>query len=204
MMKTKRTDRIGGFLMAAGLLAVAAALALTMHNIWEDDAAGRQAASINAKLVQELPEAQSAAEEDAISSPAQTLQTLDIDGVSYIGTLDIPALDISLPIRTNLDMQGMKHAPCRYSGSPLTDDLIIAGHNYKKHFGRLSELQAGDEIVFTDADGFVYRYAVSEIEQLPGDAVEQMQEGDWDLTLFTCTPGGANRVTVRCIRDEMI
>lgn len=27
-----------------------------------------------------------------------------------------------------------------------------------------------------------------------------MITGDWDLTLFTCTPGGQLRIAVRCIR----
>jgi sortase A len=30
--------------------------------------------------------------------------------------------------------------------------------------------------------------------------VTDMQSGDWDFTLFTCTKGGAQRVTVRCSR----
>ena len=27
-----------------------------------------------------------------------------------------------------------------------------------------------------------------------------MEDGDWDLTLFTCTIGGENRTTVRAVR----
>ncbi len=33
-------------------------------------------------------------------------------------------------------------------------------------------------------------------------AMEEMESGDWDLTLFTCTIGGACRVTVRCQQVE--
>ena len=56
----------------------------------------------------------------------------------------------------------------------------------------------GSEVIFTDMDGNRFIYAVSETEQLPGTAIEEMKSGDWDLTLFTCTIGGAARVTVRC------
>ncbi len=31
--------------------------------------------------------------------------------------------------------------------------------------------------------------------------VEEMENGDWDLTLFTCAWGGRSRVAVRCIRS---
>ena len=38
--------------------------------------------------------------------------------------------------------------------------------------------------------------------------VEQMTDKDpkdtWGLTLFTCTPGGAERVTVRCHRTGLV
>ena len=32
--------------------------------------------------------------------------------------------------------------------------------------------------------------------------VEDMITGDWDLTLFTCTPGGQLRIAVRCLRAD--
>ena len=33
-------------------------------------------------------------------------------------------------------------------------------------------------------------------------SVQEMTDGDWDLTLFTCTVGGKSRVTVRCVLAE--
>ena len=57
----------------------------------------------------------------------------------------------------------------------------------------------GDEVVFRDVDGNEFRYEAVELETLEKAAVEEMQAGDWDLSLFTCTVGGQTRVTVRCI-----
>ena len=37
---------------------------------------------------------------------------------------------------------------------------------------------------------------------LPGTAVEDMELGIWDLTLFTCTYGGRSRIAVRCDQIE--
>lgn len=39
-------------------------------------------------------------------------------------------------------------------------------------------------------------------EILGKNAVEQIKEGGWDLTLFTCTIGGTQRITVRCERMD--
>ena len=41
-----------------------------------------------------------------------------------------------------------------------------------------------------------------EIETLKPRAIEEMDSGEWDLTLFTCTIGGSYRVTVRCEKTE--
>ena len=59
-----------------------------------------------------------------------------------------------------------------------------------------------DEVVFTDIDGNIFRYQVVKKEVLKSTAIEEMEAGEWDLTLFTCTVGGASRMTVRCERME--
>ena len=80
--------------------------------------------------------------------------------------------------------------------------MIIAAHNYGRHFGKISLLRAGDEVTFTDVDGVEYCYEVQGTETLGAYDVEQMLSGYWDLTLFTCTYGGQNRITVRCSLKE--
>ena len=91
-------------------------------------------------------------------------------------------------------------APCRYSGSVFTDDLVIMAHNYPKHFGELKNMSTGDELTFTDMDSNTIRYRVVALEILPPDAVEDVTSGEFALTLFTCTYGGENRVVLRCDR----
>lgn len=92
----------------------------------------------------------------------------------------------------------MKKAPCRYTGSAEENSLIIAAHNYKRHFGNIGLLPEGATVKFTAVSGDVYEYEVEKVETLNPYAVDEMLSGDWDLTLFTCTYGGRKRVTVRC------
>ncbi|EJX03858.1 Peptidase C60, sortase A and B [gut metagenome] len=115
--------------------------------------------------------------------------------------MEIPALELSLPIISEWNDIRLKQAPCRYQGSVYLDNLIIAGHNYKKHFGGLKNLQTGDTITFTDMDEHCFSYTVTAVEELDRTAIEAMKSGDWDLTLFTCTIGGKKRVTVRCEKN---
>ena len=67
-----------------------------------------------------------------------------------------------------------------------------------EHFGNLSQLNSGDEVIVTDMNGVSFYFEVSNIETLGAYDTEEMESGEWDLTLFTCTVGGANRVTIRC------
>ena len=92
----------------------------------------------------------------------------------------------------------LKVAPCHYFGSCYGPDFVIAAHNYRSHFGRLSALEPGDLVLFTDMGGTVHYYEVVLLETLPGNATEEMITSGFDLSLYTCTPGGASRVTVRC------
>ena len=81
---------------------------------------------------------------------------------------------------------------------------MIAAHNYEGHFKRLSQLQAGDLISFTDVSGLERMYEVTLLETLPGNATEEMITAGFDLSLYTCTPGGSSRVTVRCNTIETL
>ena len=61
-------------------------------------------------------------------------------------------------------------------------------------------LKQKDNIIFTDVDGYTYIYEVLEIEILNPKEVSKMINNDFDLTLYTCTSDGLNRITIRCNR----
>ena len=202
------------YLICGGLLLIAAALALTGYNLWEDRRAAeaaRQAleameaverSQAEAPPQEETPEEPEPSVPEYVLHPDMEMPTVEIDGVEYIGTLAIPTLGLELPIVSAWSDALLDLAPCRYTGSAYLDDLIIAGHNYRGHFGSLYRLAPGDAVQFTDTAGNVFSYGVSEIQELPGTALEEMEAGDWDLTLFTCTLSRTSRVTVRCERAE--
>ena len=65
------------------------------------------------------------------------MPTIEVDGNFYIGVLEIPDQELSLPIISEWNDTRLKQATCRFKGSVYLNNLIIAGHNYKKHFGGL-------------------------------------------------------------------
>lgn len=140
---------------------------------------------------------QSESAELPLDLPKEMLTT-QVDGYDCIGVLSIPVLELELPVLTDWSYAKLKIAPCRYFGSCYEKDFVIAAHNYQSHFGKLSALQPKDLILFTDITGTVHYYEVVLLETLPAGATEAMITSGFDLSLYTCTPGGANRVTVRC------
>ena len=196
---------VGLVMMIMGISVVAAGLGLSSYNMWDNYRAGIQAYTALNAIVRHREEMVAADPNEVSETPPELspdcdreLPVLETDGHRYIGTVSIPAIDAVLPVQEDWSPAWLKTSPCRYKGSPYGRDLVICAHNYDTHFGQLKNLLPGDEVIFTDTDGNEFRHTVVELENLAGTAVEEMESGEWDLTLFTCTPGGQARVTVRC------
>lgn len=121
-----------------------------------------------------------------------------LNGLSCVGTIEIPALDLKLPVTSEWSYDLMKQVPCRYYGSIYQKNMVIAAHNSWFHFGRLSHLKEGQKVIFTDAKEHRFIYRVKVVEALSPDSVEEVTNGIYPLTLFTCTLDAKNRVVVRC------
>ena len=191
-----------------GLLLLAAALSLAVFNVWTSWQAGESADKALSQLKPTIEQSLSknssgktsgeASIPDYLLNPEMAMPEEEIDGVGYIGVLAIPTRGLELPIISEWSYANLNISPCRYSGSAYLNNLVIAGHNFTRHFGPIGSLSIGDEVVFTDVSGNTFSYKVADIETLSPYAVEEMTSEDWDLTLFTCTLGGQSRITVRC------
>lgn len=204
-MQTKK--RFGSLFLICGALFLAAALALTAYNLWDDCRAADSASDALAGLREELSlpplsSASAAAPAAAVVPDAELdMPTVALEERRYLGILEIPSVSLALPVFSSCSSADLRIAPCRYFGSVYKNDLVIAGHNYRSHFGKLRNVAIGDSVFFTDAEGSVFRYAVIDAEILRASASSDMVAGDWDLTLFTCSPGGETRFTLRCARQ---
>lgn len=141
-----------------------------------------------------------AEERDAgITGEIQNVATVvSVQDDEYIGILEIPALELVLPVHTRYSEENLQKTPCRYAGTLETEDLVIAGHNYSSHFGGLGSLKAGDEVRFSEGFGSTYIFRVEQILTVEADSAEELREGEYPLTLFTCTYGGQARIVIRC------
>ena len=196
-----RRSKAGVLCLVLGIVFLIAALWLYQSNRSEALEAARSAAAVMEQLDAQLRTRQEEPQV-VLPEPNAEMETVEIDGNRYIGFLTVPALELQLPVMADWDFGKLSIAPCRYAGTLQGNDLTVAAHNYLEHFGHLRELSLGEEVVFTDVRGVSTRFTVAELEILPPESVKEMVESDYDLTLFTCTYGGATRFTVRCLRAE--
>ncbi len=149
----------------------------------------------------ELPET-TQVETQASTPISNEMTTFEVGGYDYIGYLLIPSLEIDLPVMSEWDEERLEKAPCRCYGSVKSDDLVIAGHNFRSMLARLPSVKEGAEVYFADMDGVLHSYRVELIETLRSDEIERMLDGDWALSIYTCDYSGTRRITVRCARAE--
>ena len=133
--------------------------------------------------------------EETVEIPIEE-NVVTVEDKDYIGIINIPKIDKELPVMNKLTNENLEISPCLYYTE--NDDIIIGAHNYDSLFGRIINLSVGDEITFTDINNNEICYEVSGIEIINPDERDLLVSGEWDMTLFTCTYMGKQRVVVRC------
>jgi sortase A len=108
----------------------------------------------------------------------------------FIGTLEMPRLGISVPVRQGTTEKTLVRAAGHIPGTALPNEpgnVGIAGHR-TSHFEPLRGVQNGDQIRFTTSDG-AYVYEVASTEIVDPSAVRVLRtDGHAMLTLVTCWP----------------
>ena len=136
------------------------------------------------------PSAESADLSSSVPKPQAS-----IAGVTLLGTLNIPAIDVTQPI-----LQDSTEHTLKYGVGTVVPDIAagefgnfaLAGHrgrSYGKLLNRLNELEAGDEIIVQSASE-EYSYSVTEKFLVKPDEVWVLEQDDSmrELTLITCHP----------------
>lgn len=187
--------KIGITLVTLGLILILFAVALFLYNNFENKKAQEQSNRVMDAIIDTVDNNQTNDENDPFDTE---MKVVDIEGNDYIGYLDIPELNVTLPVMSECDYSRLRVAPCRYYGSIKTDNLVICAHNYKSHFGYIGELSLDSMVMFTDMEGTKNMYTVTSVEILHPTDTELVKDTGDDLILYTCTYSGRTRIVVRC------
>lgn len=218
MIAKTRRHAFKTILKAVGYILILLAVGIVIYNVISEV----QAAEVSADIVEQLPPVmtenvtapasiETAAENNASFTavtgkeattenidPDRAMPSVDVEGESCIGILSIPDLDLLLPVMEEWSYPLLKKAPCRYSGSVYQNNMSICAHNYARHFGNLNKLPIGAKVVFTDTEGNKFSYEIESFEHIDPYDYDTVEKNADSLLLFTCTPGGAMRVVVKC------
>ena len=183
--------RFGTLLTVIGLLLMAGGLGLLIYNMWDNNRAGDASDAILKQIEEEqadmgvsnAPAPPSRSDKDVDDRVTdkdawrygQTMPVTLVDGFQYIGILEIPSLGIRLPVMDTWDYDRLRISPCLYSGSYYTDDMVICGHNYQRHFSPIKGVDIDADVYFITADKVIYHYTVS---KQPGDRTAHIGGAD--------------------------
>lgn len=184
-----------------GTIFILAGLTLFSKNLWEDYQVGKNTDLIKSRLEEkktEQIEKQVDSIPDYMKNPNIEMPQITIDGNEYIGYVIIPNLGLKLPVLKSWSYSKLRVAPAKYDGSVYLNNMIILAHNYKAHFGKIYMLKIGDLVQFEDMNKNIFDFKVDKKEEINQFQVEEMDSGNWDLTLFTCNVSGEARTTIRC------
>ena len=196
-----KKQKQGALLVLIGLCMVLAAMFLHTTQERQDMQAGENAAVLLEQLElsrMSVPSPKPTEEAEPIAPQETRMPEKKYLGYTMIGTLRVPAVGIELPILQDWSYPLLNVAPCRYTGSAAEGNMILMGHNYKRHFAPLRQVSPGDRVEFLDASGSSHAYVVAGTEVLKPTQLDELTVSESALTIFTCTPGGYGRFVVRC------
>ena len=126
-----------------------------------------------------------------INVEKKTLENYPEYGTKY-GTIEIDKIGVNLPIYYGDTLEILKKGVGHSSGSYFPGEggtIIYMGHNSKKMFRRLGELQKGNEIKVTTTYG-EYTYQIYDMQLIKETELDKLpiQNEKEILMLYTCYP----------------
>ena len=184
--------KVSKYLIILGSIFINLAISLVVRNMIMEKVAFERAISVLKEI--------EGNDDNIVTINDGDMPSVNILDNDYIGIIEIPSLNLKLPVMKDASYEKLDTSPGRYYGSVYTDDLVICAHDYARHFGYIESLKQDDIVIFRDMNNTEYVYKVEVIEVLNPTDVKEMIESEFDLTLYTCTYDGLRRVTVRCNR----
>ena len=139
----------------------------------------------------------------------QTLETnnkveMEYKGYQVVGIIEIPKINIKYPILSETNEDSIQYSITKFAGEDINSigNFVVAGHNYLdgSMFGKVKQLEIGDEIKLTDLYNNTISYEIFDIYSVnPNDtSVIKSVKGDLrEVTLITCTKGHIERLITR-------
>jgi len=178
-MKNQINGRISKSCILTGVCLLVVAIGVLIVWQWSIHTYAEKAEYYVNTLRTLIPEPQGAIPEERRDN---TMSTLSIDGIDFVGLLEIPCYGFVLPVCG--DWETPDQYPCQFDGSIYNRTMQIGGTSQKGQFDFYREISVGDVVYFTDMEGNRYAYAVKDIQYEKSANQTALQKKDSALTLF--------------------
>ncbi len=193
-MVFKKSNIWTALLLIGTMLILGSASLLITSNL-QQKAAIKNAEKTVGSLREAMPSVHDEITDDRANS---TMPTMEIEGLSYCGIIELPAYDTELPIYSYWDKNKASRLPCKYSGSIYDSSLIIGGSDNKGQFDFVKTITGNDTVYITDMTGARYSYVVKEIVRTRDVSSSSLTTDEFDLTLFAKNTYSLDYTVVRC------
>ena len=182
-------------LLVLGIVLVAVSLSLVAFSLIRGRIGANVCRTVVAKMQQLLPERQSGGVglyENA------TMPVLQIDGVDYAALLEIPSMQVALPVANEWNPRRLSAAPARFCGSVYDRSLVIGGTDSSNQFAFCSKIEDGTQVTVTDMTGASFTYEVTAVDRAKKAEKAWLANESFDLTLYCRDTYSMEYVAVRC------
>lgn len=111
-----------------------------------------------------------------------TMPVLSVDGVDFVGILEIPRYESVLPVCA--DWGDITKYPCRFNGSIYNRTMQIGATSQKGQYDFYREISVGETVLFTDMAGNRYSYKIKNLRYEKHADQTALSREDSSLTLF--------------------
>ncbi len=178
-MKNPMNRRLQKICILAGVCFLVVAMGVLIFWKWSIHTAAEKAAYYVDTLRTLMPEPQGAIPEERRDN---TMSTLSIDGIDFVGLLEIPRYDSALPVCA--DWGTPSKYPCQFYGSIYDRTMQIGGTSQEGQYDFYREISVGDAIYFTDMEGNRYTYSVTDVRYEKNADQAALRQKESSLTLF--------------------
>ena len=172
----RRRRRGTKILLSLGIILLAAAAGVVAYQIGSGYMAQHRSDEVMEALMRAVPQYEDG-DAEATGRGEDPLPAIEIDGVSFVGYVELPVQDLKIPVAGS-DYQGSKFA-FQGHGSPVKGKFRIGGKDSKGLFGTIDEIKPGERITFVDVNGIRYAYKVTGL-----GSVREWADVDDDLVLY--------------------
>ena len=188
--------RLGNLFFLAGCLLILGSFALFAASQLQANRAAAAAAELAVQLESLLPP-RTPGITGSYANPE--MPALELSGQDFIGVVQIPTFQRSLPIGKDWNARKTDEFPRRFWGSVYDGSLILGGSSQKGQFDFISQIQTGDRIFVTDMTGTQFSYVVENIRRSKSAQADTLLDETADLTLFARESNSLDYIIVRCV-----